>query len=585
VSALTERQIRLLAEIVEGVGPHPASDDAARFRVWKKDALDDLDELEHLGFLVKADNKYTLSLLAIADLRSKDNVRARQVYDLCERTLRALRYLYEENPNREFSIAELATAADMPVPQIQRGLAYMLEAPVWSTAKGPRFATEAITPKEEILRFNDLASIMKFLRDQQEQRNGSPRGPQRMAAAPQTTFETAFETYEIVGPPLGEGAAGRVYPVKTADGELYALKCLSADRTTTERRKRFRNEIAFCSKHQHRNIIEVIDSGLAIVKNVRCPFYVMPRFAMTLRKRILPFFSQILDGVDAAHRLGAFHRDLKPENVLYDPKTDVLVVADFGIAHFEEDIIQTAVETKAVARMANLGYSAPEQRVKGAKVDHRADIFALGLILNEMFTGAVPHGTGYKTIEAIAPEFAYLDPLIESMIQNDPGARPVSIDAIKKELIARGNAFIALQELDATNKVVIPAFQASRMEAITIVGADWNHERLILQLNRVPQPGWVQRFQRPSAGQWHSFMGSGPETFQFNGNRAVVHADEQSAPQILDHAKQYVEMANQGYQQDLDRNAKQEELQHREKLRQEQAAAEQRARVVSRLRV
>lgn len=408
-----------------------------------------------------------------------------------------------------------------------------------------------------------------------------------------TSFDTAFDTYAVLGAPLGEGGAGRVFSVKNDSNERFALKCLSPERITTERRKRFKNEIAFSSKYEHRNIIQVLDSGLSIIKGVKCPFYVMPEFPMTLRKlldqgisceKVFPLFSQILDGIDAAHKLKAFHRDLKPENILYDSTKNLIVIADFGIAHFEEDIIATLVETKITAKMANLGYSAPEQRIKGAKVDHRADIFALGLILNEMFTGVVPHGTGYKVIASAAPEFAYLDPLVEWMIQNGPEARPDSIDTIKRELIARGNAFVALQRVDAITKEVVPEFEAGKVDPLKIVSADWENGRLILELNRMPENGWMQRFKQPN-GNWSSIMGSGPENFQFNGTKAIVGASEQSAQQIIDYAKGYVEMANRSYQRDLDMKAKQEEHAYREKLRQAQATAEARARVVSKLKV
>ncbi len=406
-------------------------------------------------------------------------------------------------------------------------------------------------------------------------------------------FETIFETYYVLDA-LGEGGAGKVFAVKNGSGERFALKCLSPDRITTEKRKRFKNEMDFCSKYEHRNIIQVLDAGLAIIGGIKCPFYVMPEFSLTLRKllekgfsqeKILPLFSQILDGVEAAHKLKVFHRDLKPENILYDSANDRIVIADFGIAHFEEDIIATQVETKLSAKMANLCYSAPEQRNKGAHVDHRADIFALGLILNEMFTSAVPHSVGYKTIASIAPEFMYLDVLVELMIQNSADARPDSINSIKSELIARGNTFIALQRLDEKTKEIVPAFEAGKLEPINIVGADWDEGRLILDFNRIPETGWVQRFKNPNGGSWSSILGSGPESFQIHGNKAYVGAGENSVPQILDYAKQYVEMANRSYQNDLDIKAKQEEHAYREKLKQEQAAAGARARVLSKLRV
>lgn len=405
-------------------------------------------------------------------------------------------------------------------------------------------------------------------------------------------FDTAFESYEVIKL-LGEGGAGKVFAVKDENGERFALKCLSPARITTERRKRFKNEIDFCSKYEHRNIIQVLDSGVAIIDNIKCPFYVMPEFPMTLRtlldqgisrEKVLPLFAQILDGIDAAHKLKAFHRDLKPENILYDQIQNLIVIADFGIAHFEEDIIATQVETKMAAKMANLGYSAPEQRTKGIKVDHRSDIFALGLILNEMFTGVVPHGVGYKTIASVAPDFAYIDSLVDQMIQNDVGVRTDSIDTIKKELMARGNAFVALQRVDAITKEVVPAFEVGIFNPIEIKSPDWDDGRLILELNRTPETGWVQRFKQPN-GNWSSVMGSGPESFQFYGNKAVVGATEQSAQKILDYAKGYIEMANRSYENDLKSKAKKDEQAFREKLRQEQATAEARARVVSKLRV
>lgn len=76
-----------------------------------------------------------------------------------------------------------------------------------------------------------------------------------------------------------------------------------------------------------------------------------------------------------------WHRDLKPENILHDPIENRLVVSDFGIAHFTAELMHTLVETKLAERLANFHYAAPEQRRPGGLVDHRADIYALGLIL------------------------------------------------------------------------------------------------------------------------------------------------------------------------------------------------------------
>jgi serine/threonine protein kinase len=154
----------------------------------------------------------------------------------------------------------------------------------------------------------------------------------------------------------------------------------------------------------------------------------MPLLASTLRKymqagisqdQVLRVFSDILDGVEAAHLQGVIHRDLKPENLLVSEDKRI-VVADFGIAHFREEELFTAVETRATDKLANYRYSAPEQRMPGGVVNRRADVFAMGYILNEMFTGDVPHGAGYQRIAEVAPDYAYLDPLVDAMIQQSP---------------------------------------------------------------------------------------------------------------------------------------------------------------------
>ena len=129
-----------------------------------------------------------------------------------------------------------------------------------------------------------------------------------------------------------------------------------------------------------------------------------------------------------------YHRDLKPENILFDETTGTLVVADFGIAKFKEEELQTAVETSAQERLANFQYSAPEQRVRGRVVDQRADIYALGLILNEMFTGDVPQGAGFRRIASFAPKYSYLDSAIDSMVQQTPENRPGTISDVRRLL-------------------------------------------------------------------------------------------------------------------------------------------------------
>jgi hypothetical protein len=258
-------------------------------------------------------------------------------------------------------------------------------------------------------------------------------------------YETMFDMYRPTKL-LGQGGSGKVYRVLSQGGQEYALKCLDARRSSSDKVKRFKREVDYCIRARHKNIIQIEDYGIRVEDDQKTPFYVMPLLPSTLRKRlqrgiapmrVIPQFMGVLDGMAEAHRNGVWHRDLKPENILYreaaDP-CDALVVADFGIAHFEEDELHSTVLTDKRDRLANFQYAAPEQRVPGKEVDCRADIYALGLILNEMFTGEVIQGAGYKTVSSVAPDFGALDPIIERMVHQAPASRPRDLDEVRTML-------------------------------------------------------------------------------------------------------------------------------------------------------
>ncbi len=404
-------------------------------------------------------------------------------------------------------------------------------------------------------------------------------------------FETPFDVYTEVGP-LGEGGAGRVYEVRNDKGETFALKCLSPDKITAERRKRFKNEIGFCQRTLHRNIVRVLDTGILNLKGVMCPFYVMPKCKGTLRSliastpttQVLALFAQILDGVEAAHKLDVWHRDLKPENILWDGAS--LLIADFGIAHFEEEAIYTAVETKVASRMANFMYSAPEQRARGASVDRRADVFSLGLILNEMFTHEVPQGSGYRTIGNVAPDFAYLDQIVERMIQSSPERRYQSIEEIKRDLIGHRNTYVAQQRLDEVTRQVVASTALPAFEPLKIVDFDYSGGTLILQLDRNVPSGWAQEFQQPRGGH-SAFLGYGPETFRIQGRTVSINARENESfiQSLINNAKQYVEAANRGYVLQQQEQAARQERTEREAQERRVTEAQLRANILKNVKL
>jgi len=158
-------------------------------------------------------------------------------------------------------------------------------------------------------------------------------GPKRIAKASHlpelNQFRTAFESYSL-GKSVGEGGSGKVFEVTDEDGKILALKYLKPEVRSRQKARRFKNEMGFCMKDNHPNVVKVLDHGLAVVSEIEVPFYVMPLYPQTLRavmreksetQHLLGIFQQVLDGVSAAHSQGIWHRDLKPENVLHDPIT------------------------------------------------------------------------------------------------------------------------------------------------------------------------------------------------------------------------------------------------------------------------
>lgn len=408
-----------------------------------------------------------------------------------------------------------------------------------------------------------------------------------------TILETAFETYEIGGQ-LGSGGAGTVYSAADTDGHVYALKVLDRGRASRSMLKRFRNEIHFCAKEVHKNIIRIVDHGLTEASE---PFYVMPCYSTSLRKliqgriepaNVLPFFGHVLDGVEAAHLLNVCHRDLKPENILFDERGGILVVADFGIARFEEEELITAVETRNDERLANFVYAAPEQRIRGQNISAATDIYALGLMLNELFTGEVPQGTGFHRISEVAQDFSYLDEIVDQMIQQDPSARLATIDRVKHQLIGKGNAFITQQKLSQLKRRVIPEseiddpFVGDPIRAER--AADYRDGRLVFMLSAAPPPNWINTFL--ALGNYSAIGGAEPDKFSFSGRAAIVPVIiETSAPTVANHFKNYVEQANVAYRERLVRAQQEKQAEEREALRRQIEEEERRARVLKSIHI
>jgi serine/threonine protein kinase len=405
------------------------------------------------------------------------------------------------------------------------------------------------------------------------------------------TFDSVYETYTSQGV-HGEGGTGYVHRVIDSRGGLHALKILRRELVNDERARRFINEIEFCKarKHGSHNVVPVEDDGFAFVEGVKCPFYVMPFYGATLRTRmnegvrssdVLPLFLGVLDGVHAVHQCGVYHRDLKPENVLCDESGRPLI-ADFGIAHFGADVIHTSVETKESARLANFAYAAPEQRRPGKTVDYRADIYALGAILNEMFTKDIPQGSGYKTIASVVPQYAYLDPLVEQMLRQIPAERPSSVEDVRLALLtmmkqSESRELVEKLRVSEDNEVTLD--DPLVRDPVKVVDYDWSGGNLFFTLHPEPNELWVSVFRRPEKTP-HHIPGRLPQSFDFRETTARIQATEAEAARLYKYFCEYVEIANEGYKTARARQAAEERKRKEKQIRHQMEHAETRSRIL-----
>lgn len=408
------------------------------------------------------------------------------------------------------------------------------------------------------------------------------------------TFETTFTTYTATHI-IGEGGAGRIFEAVDESGAIWAIKGLDYTKTTKEKVRRFSNELTFCIRNQHPNILTIHDHGFFIQDDKKLPFYVMPLYNGSLRdllqggipvEKVLPYFGQMLDGVEAAHLQSVVHRDLKPENILHAADKDSLIVADFGIARFEEDELYTAVETKDSSRLANFQYAAPEQHTRGSEADHLSDIYALGLMLNEMFTGEVPYGTGYKTIASLAADYVYLDDMVAEMMLRSLQERIQSIEAIKNQLIGRRQDFITWQHISELKNTVVPVTDIDDpliADPPRLVNVDWNAGKLMLFFQRPINDKWIWALN--NMGGHTAIAGKGPENFSFSGNKATISARDSQVQAIVDYFKGWLLQANRVYERRIQQENEAEEKKKRQDIQKKIEEQEARQRVLKSVKI
>ncbi|MGH9736916.1 MAG: serine/threonine-protein kinase [Candidatus Acidiferrales bacterium] len=287
--------------------------------------------------------------------------------------------------------------------------------------------------------------------------------------------------YDILSE-AGRGSMGNVYKARDREtGEVVALKLLkqeiSSDQTMIER---FKNELLFARRITHKNVCRMYDFNRIDGTAYTSMEYVdgeslrsaLNRFGGLTVPKALNMALQICSGLKEAHAQGIVHRDLKPENVMIDTQGNVKIM-DFGIARSME-----AATRLTGSMMGTPAYMAPEQ-VTGKLVDYRTDIYALGLVLYEMFTGVqacqaeTPVAAAMKQIRETPPLPHEVDPTIPvgiektilKCLEKEPARRLQSVAELERALLAPAitDTSAGFPEIEA---LTIPTSAASLSAAV-----------------------------------------------------------------------------------------------------------------------
>jgi serine/threonine-protein kinase len=252
---------------------------------------------------------------------------------------------------------------------------------------------------------------------------------------------------------LGQGGMATVYLAEDLKHDRkVAIKVLRPELAATMGPERFAREIAVAARLQHPHILGLLDSG----ETDGFFYYVMPFVeGETLRDRLartgeLPvpeavrLLTEIADALAVAHKAGVVHRDIKPENILLSGRH--AMVMDFGIAKAVTEASGREKLTTAGVALGTPAYMAPEQAAAEPTLDHRVDIYAIGVMGYELLTGQTPFigGTAQqilaaqvtRTPEPIARHRPALPPALAAAIMKCLEKRPADRYQSADELVA-----------------------------------------------------------------------------------------------------------------------------------------------------
>jgi serine/threonine protein kinase/tetratricopeptide (TPR) repeat protein len=360
----------------------------------------------------------------------------------------------------------------LPLAESEQPTGYFPEGPVPDSPEAPPDDREAPTGIPTAPGQTDV--------DEGESPTDYSPHPGRGAASGSRRNEGPLETgqrfgrYHIIKL-LGLGGMGAVY--RAWDEELgvgVAVKIVRPEIATDpeaarDLEKRFKRELLLARQVTHPNVVRIHDMGeIDSIKYITMPYVDGAELTAILKKnerglpveQVLAVARGVVSGLIAAHQAGVVHRDLKPDNIMVENGTNEAMIMDFGIARSSTSSEPagkpgvklapdpTAGLTMAGAIVGTLEYMAPEQ-FRGEAVDHRADIYAFGLILYDLLTGRRRKGGRRTAFEEAARRMdkplppltemradvpAPLERIVTRCIQPDPAARYATTEELAADL-------------------------------------------------------------------------------------------------------------------------------------------------------
>ena len=263
---------------------------------------------------------------------------------------------------------------------------------------------------------------------------------------------------------IGRGGMGAVYEARQdPPRRTVALKVLWRHRFSRRVLARFHSEAEILARMRHPAVAHVYDAGTEIVAGVRVPYFAMEYVpdarsitqysrdqCLSLHRR-LELFADVCDAVHHGHQKGIIHRDLKPANILVGNDGQPKVI-DFGVARVtDSDVARTTQQTQVGEIVGTLQYMSPEQCAGHPDaIDTRSDVYALGVVLYEVLSGALPYETGSSTLGAITHTICEQAPrrlsevvprlsgdietIVHKALEKDPTRRYQSAEALADDI-------------------------------------------------------------------------------------------------------------------------------------------------------